>query len=316
MLALGIILLLTSCISSSGGPERAGYDKSPLNVYTFSMFNQIVESAPEIAGDWVLRRERLQALDEQIRVGIPNVLVMQEVMKRQGSVIDSDVAILSAGSLSEFEFFVSKTSSHSPTYEDQSLAVAVGLPAQFNRFVQQSGETLVQIGKSSFVQFGVADLGGNLSLIGNVQIDRKDNEVATYLNLASAVNRWLSRKELCPFRIIIGGYFPYPQKGMTVLKELTGLKDTSEGACIRKNDCLTSTSLNEFSRLADGERPPAREDFVLVHNETIVFDSRRSLIDEVDGLSIGEKGVKRSLKYWFSERAAWRSVVRLPICKS
>ena len=303
--------LIKACATTSQGPTMGGYDQSSVQILTYSLFNQITEDR-SMEGDWILRRKRLRLLDQTLRELSPNVLLLQEVMQRQGSKSDSDVSILTAGAMSDSEFYVSPTLNLNPSYEIEALAVGVGVPTQFNRFVQKSGQSLFQFGSKSFAQFTAADLEGSLTLIVNVNFSDQDAQPSHYLSLAGELQRWLNRSEICPFRVIVGGHFPYPQEGLKAFTELTQLKDTGSEKCLQNETCLTSTSLNEFNRLARGEKPPSREDFIFVHRDALVFSAEVQLNEAVP-INNDRSGIGRT--HWASERAAWRSTVRLPYCK-
>ncbi|RZA10050.1 MAG: hypothetical protein EOP10_35410 [Proteobacteria bacterium] len=124
----------TSCALLSGS-EAKEFDERSFSVLNLNLFNQRTPSsmsAKSWKGDWLFRRERLDLVDEQLRISRPDIVAFQEALTRQDSPSESDMNILSAGALEGYEWDASLVQTYRDTQEMQYHAVAVGLPVKLS----------------------------------------------------------------------------------------------------------------------------------------------------------------------------------------
>jgi hypothetical protein len=76
------------------------YDERSFSILNLNLFNQRTPSTlsrKNWKGDWLFRRERLELIDEQLRISRPDIVVFQELLTRRGSPSESDINILNFG---------------------------------------------------------------------------------------------------------------------------------------------------------------------------------------------------------------------------
>ena len=104
-------------------PRHDGADGQPLNQRVPS---RLAKKAWK--GDWIFRRDRLELVDQGLRNSKPDLLLLQEALARVGSAAESDLAILSAGAIADYDWRQLKVEEYPDTQEVESMAVAAAPP--------------------------------------------------------------------------------------------------------------------------------------------------------------------------------------------
>ncbi|NRA67837.1 MAG: hypothetical protein HRU19_25375 [Pseudobacteriovorax sp.] len=316
MLLRVITLLLTFSLSSCSTVVLQGFgndSNKALSIVTADLFNQRDGSQDENTwkGDWLFRRARIELIDQQLVNIRPDILLFQNLMKREGSVSESDVKLLNAGVLNGFRWQTHKMKSFSDTGEQSLLASAIGLPARFDSSGLEGKS--IQIGKGGFAAVFPVERNGQKILLSSVKLPNDESADQAYGQLIDFLSAAMKESGICSKRLIIGGYLPMNPSWQNDKRLLStfSMKDTAEGFCNIAESCFTSTADNELQSQIDPLAFGQRTDRILVSNRTRVFDSQRVFDQSEESYLSARHGLQR---FWPLHRFGWLTKVRLARC--
>ncbi len=288
-------------------------DSRSVAVFYASVFNQKTpDTKPSWSGDWHFRRERLLLLDRYLADRKPDIIVLQQVMAREGSPAESDLNILSTGSLTGYDWDRLEVAQYAETSEIEFHAVASGLPIQAVKLPP----TVERYWKEDWgrVLLFVLELDKKEIPVFNVEVMPETGEDVFWADLYKIVVDVLTSGHYCPNRVIIAGRIPSNPASpvMADFLESLGLKDVSEGSCEHPSDCYTASPANEiFARTSPG-RQGSEMDRILVHRSSEIQSEAIALNDPFDDQMFQKTyGLN---KIWPSERYGWYANVRLHQC--
>ncbi len=319
-----LALLLSVAVTSVGCVDDllsrgSGYDQRQLTIETASLFNQRMPTRlarKSWRGDWLFRRDRLELVDDELRDIKPDIFIAQEVMAKRGSASESDLRILKAGALSEYDFKAQQVIDYPDTDELESLVVAIGTPLKFSRLEAAEGEReLWVMGNQGYLMVATIDVEDQPVTVFNVQMPpQEDNSYLWYSFIQERIAERLKRFNHCPKRVVVAGLLPGDEgaKRFSDFVAASSLKDVSAGYCQTASRCFTSTPTNDIFMATIGDETPARNDRIFVHQSAYVYSSARDL-DRSDSNSryAREFGLTR---LWPSQRFGWVTTVRLARC--
>lgn len=311
-----IVSLMNSCVIF--GFQPAGrYDGRSFSVLNLNLFNQRIPSTMtnrNWKGDWLFRRERLELIDEQLRVSRPDIIVFQELLARRGSPSESDINILSYGALEGYEWDADQVAYFKDTQETQYQAVAVGLPVKLAQG-DSAGQKAWPIGMDGGMSYALLELDRKQILLINLSMPQNAQKVDHWYQFTRTETReLLKRFDLCPERLVVSGYIPGSLAWSAYLEFINEfeLKDTSTGYCEAASDCLTSSNQNDiFMGTASGQTP-SHSERIMVHKDTIVTRSIM-VMNKMKEKTVygGAYGLQR---LWASRVFGWLADVRLAQC--
>lgn len=315
-IALALTLALSGCVLF--GFQPAGrYDERSFSILNLNLFNQRVPSTMSSRhwkGDWLFRRERLELIDEQLRISRPDIMVMQQLLARRGSPSESDINILSYGALEGYEWDVDQVAYFKDTQETQFQAVAVGLPVKL--VVSDTfGKKAWPIGMDGSVSYSLLELDQQPILLVNVSMPQNAQKVDHWYQFVRKETRdLLKRFRLCSKRLVLAGYLPggLAWSGYTELVNEFELKDTATGFCEATSDCLTSSNQNDLFMGSSQGLPPSHSERIMVHRDAIVSSSN-VVMNKMKEKTVygGSYGLQR---LWASRVFGWLAEVRLSQC--
>lgn len=295
------------------------FDDQPISIYTVNLFNQRtppIQSQVNWKGDWLLRRERLSLVDQAFERNRPDLIIVQEAMARQGSPSESDIHILSFGSLEKYQWSLSIVHSYPDTEENEMLAIAAGPPISLDptQALIHSDKLGVN-GSYSLYKASIKEKG---LWILNVDMPKSSQELDVWYKVLSRALREIQLREMfCNQRLVVSGYLPgnstWPHY-QDFLNQFE-LKNTSLGFCDEDQECSTTLKDNPLYNLTlkDNEEE-GQVDRILVHRDSLVQKSGPSLNRPMRRKSL------KTQKYgfdtiWPTRRSAWSSLVLLPSCQ-
>ena len=298
--------------------RSAGFDARPLTVATIPLFNQ--RQLPRLAkrswrGDWILRRERLELVDQGLRNAKPDVLILQELMARINGGAETDRAILSAGSLLDYEWRQQEVQTFEDTLEVESLGVAAAPPTRLSS--SRTKPRLWALGQSGALWTTALDYEGQVVTIFNVKMPAPSEPQAPwYPFIRDRIADTLRQDHTCSRRLIVAGYMP-ADESVAAFANLLGshkLKDVSAGFCQAAATCFTATSANDLFMAVQGDDSPGRTDKILIHQSGYVYSSARLFGEaETSHRYAREYGMA---KMWATMRFGWLAQVRLGRCSA
>lgn len=306
-------VLITKCVTTS---SKAGYSSQTLTFATGSLFNQ--RTVSKIAkkswlGDWVFRRDRLDLMDRALQNIKPDVFFMQEALEKDGSFAESDFNVLAANSLKGFTVSKFETQVAPETEEREMLAVAIANPLQFLAPPPEQ-KSLWQLGADGFLSVVEISDGSEPIVLFNVQLPTNAEQLDMWLAfLRERVRERLKVIGVCKKRLVLGGRI-VPDQAARKFNEFLAefeLKDSSSGFCQIASRCYTAFSQNEIFMGIMGDQTPTQADRILLHRDSIVYESQRVFDIGTETKKYPEYGLT---KLWASQRFGWRANVRLATC--
>jgi hypothetical protein len=315
-LALFVCLALTGCVTELFDLS-GGFDGRAVTVQTADLFNQRAPSRlakRSWKGDWILRRDRLEMVDTELRNSKPDLILLQDVMAKEGSGAESDYRILKAGALTDYEWRLSKVESYEDTQETQSMAIAVGIGLRFIPTAEGERETWV-MGAGGYLAAATVEYEDQPLLVFDVQMPpHNDNDYLWYSFVQERIKERVARAKTCMKRVIVAGYLPGDEgarRYVEVLAELK-LRDAALGFCQIPNKCFTATPANDLYLASVGDEAPTRTDKILFHQSALLYSSARNFEDsDPNSRYIREFGVNR---LWPTQRFGWVANARLARC--
>jgi hypothetical protein len=313
-----VILLISGIIYGcvSWFRPTISFDSRSLSIQTLSLFDQreTVPGKVSWAGDWIMRRERLDLIDQELRNEKPDILIFQSMMSRKGSPSESDRLILQAGSLRGYEATVDTVSQFDDTLEEESMAIFASSPLRIDPSSSEKRQ-LWGIGADGYLSATVLRTEDDPVVVFNVQMpSRIGRKFLWYTFIHQRISEFLQAGGFCRERIIVAGYLPADQGAVrfqTFLQDLE-LKDTSLGFCTIANTCFTGTPSNELFVVTNPDEPGAQLDRILVNAKSSVLAAGRNITASQPSSAYFKRyGLSR---VWAVQRFGWRATVRLPKC--
>ena len=295
------------------------YDDRSFSIVNLNLFNQRVPSSmsqKNWKGDWLFRRERLEFVDEQLKVSRPDVVVFQELLIRRGSPSESDINILSHGALEGYEWDADVVTKYNDTQEEEYHSAAVGLPIKLANIDPQN-KKIWAIGLDGSMTYSVLELDQKPFLLVNLSMPSSSQKVDHwYRFVRDEIEKMIKRFGLCRQRLILSGYIPGGMvwEGFAQLLRDLELKDASQGFCEAAIDCFTTNNQNDLFMASSQGQSPSHSERILLHQNAIVSYSSVVMSKMKDKPSYIEGyGLQR---FWASRSYGWLSVVRLQECPS
>ena len=304
---------LSSCITTDG---PAGFSERVLTIASLDMFSQQEKpsTGKSWSGDWQFRRDRLELIDATLRDIRPDIVVLQNVMRRSGSVSESDELILSSGSLNRYDWRAAVVDNIAESGEDRMLAVAVSKPLK-HRDLPEGLKNYSQFGVDGHLVFYSIEAEGGPIIVFDVEMPSKiDQSGLWYSLLEEKIRDSVSQLDSCLERVIVAGYLPFEQDSRRFkdfLSEL-GLKDTGTGFCQNAERCQTASNQNAIFLSTRGDASPSQLDRVMTHKWAVVFSAGASFTRTME---TGEyKDAYGLSRVWAAQRYGWVTRVKLPVC--
>lgn len=318
---IAMAIFLYGCVFEFDS-QSPGFDRRPISIHSVSFFNQRSLSrlgSKSWKGDWVFRRDRLELIDNSLRAAKPDILIVQELMERSESSSESDIKILAAGVLADYDWRKVEVNKYDDTRESESLAVATALPLRFVSLKPDDATNSVDyfaMGKDGHLMLTSIDYEGQPLTIVNVQFPKEVDGIDWLAFVQERALDRLERMHLCPKRIIVAGYLPGDFAGRSSVNLLNSLqiRDTAQGFCRIEAGCFTATPLNDLFLATVGDESPVRVDRILAHRSANVINSGR-IFDNPSFFNYygSEFGLS---KLWPTQRFGWHSSLRFSKCRS
>lgn len=325
MLRLIQILLLLAVAQGCAlgfGNQSAGFDRRPISIHSISLFNQRITSrlgSRSWKGDWIFRRDRLELIDASLRTTKPDLLVAQEIMERSEGGSESDIKILTAGILWDYDWQKYEINKFSDTQESEFIAVALALPLKFSETkLDGQGDAIefFRLGKDGYLMLVSVDYEDQPITVLNVHLPYKADGIDWIPFIQERALDRLERLHYCPKRVVLAGYLPGDSAGRSYANLLNTLqlRDTAEGFCKIESTCFTATPVNDIFVATVGDESPARVDKILVNRNSFIITSGR-ILDKASNqnYNLTEFGLS---KLWPAQRFGWHTSLRFPRCRS
>ena len=312
--SLIFLCILTGCSHS------ISWDNRPITLKYLNLDDKLEELAPVIDGwelDLSFRHARLALVNDEIDRDHPDIVTFIGVEVKNGSPPESDIAVLSAGELGEYEWIVSQTSRGADQPERIVAATAAALPVTIDQAKTLSVKERWSIGNDGFAVASYLANSSSSFVILNVKMpSRIDLLQRSYELLEQAVYSASSLYKVCIGRILVVGFLPHDSIQGSDLKFLKhiGFKDSATGVCERIKECSTKGDENELAQSLYGNTLGQRDERVFFHDTVAVYYSRPAF-------NQGSIEVAKDFpEYGFdlvhpSTRYGWESKILLPKCE-
>lgn len=312
---ISFVFLLSGCITGDG-PK--GFSERSLSVASLDMFSQQEKPSggKSWRGDWQFRRDRLELIDASLRDVRPDVVILQNAMRRSGSVSESDELILSSGALTRYDWRSVVVERIKETGEERMLAVAVSKPYR-HLPIPEGVKNYSQFGVDGHLVFYPVDADGQPMVIFNVQMpSRMEQSGLWYSLLEEKIRESVHLMGSCLERVIVAGYLPFEQDSRRFKDFLSGLglKDTGTGFCQSAERCQTASAQNAIFVATRGDATPAQLDRVMANKYSVVYSAGASFTRTMETSEY--KDSYRLSRLWASQRYGWFTRMRLPICSN
>lgn len=298
-------------------PTPSFYTSRAITVETADLFDQRTRSTlgnENWKGDWLMRRERLEAIDGELRNAKPDLVVFQGVLNKKGNPSESDVNIIGKGALSDYQWARSLLMLYEDTQEELSHVVAAGLPLRISQESEDFAKVWA-IGIDGFLSVAVVEMDEQPILVFNLQMPSGSNAVDLwYRFVTERILEVIENGAFCKDRIIVAGFIPSGPEWAAYQDMLIdlGLKDASTGFCQVASDCFTATPLNELYMATAGGVSPSQVDRILVRNRTAVLSGERVFLSPLQDSRYAKKYGLTQM--WPTVRFGWSATIRLPRC--
>ena len=314
------IFFLCSCVHSLS-QFIGSYDSKPLVVKTINLHRQKwdlaeITTLPAWQSDWILRRERLEVFDSDLRSSKPDIVLIQEMMERDQNPSESDRNILSAAALAGFDWSAKRIAQYSDSSEFESLGLALAPPLRGQAFEDGDADHWV-MGKDGHLAAFLVQTPTEPIAVFNVSMPTDPTEWEPwYQFLNDSVKAFMAKHSLCEKRLIIGGYLPLSPTSPAYQRLLSELKltDSSNGFCSVESDCYTTTQDNESFMAAEGTKPQVigQVDRILASEDSkfanvrVEFKASGSPSEYASGLQL--------TKIYAGRRFGWGASISIPRC--
>lgn len=297
------------CITPTpgGNPSRSS---QTITILSFNLYHQqqLESGGPPVRLNWILRRERLQALDLYLEEAQPEVVLLQQMMRRTGSVKDSDAEILQANGLKNYE------SSRVATHQFEAVEEAGHMAVYATGRVEALQAQPVRLAEDLQLAAFRVDVGREPVLVVQLDTNRMQVDSISWSTINSSIVSWQRESGICPERTVLAGALgALPFRILSRLESESSWKDSSEGFCQKTHSCTTATSENDLFLFIYGNRGSARVDRLLTHSTAVSINAGRILDSPLDT----PKSLlpDRLSRLWPSTRFGWRAKLRLETCR-
>lgn len=313
LFAVYLLLTTTACITGDG---PSGFSDRSISIASLDMFSQ--QERPAVgrswSGDWQFRRDRLELIDASLRDVRPDVVILQNAMRRAGSVSESDELILSSGALNRYDWRSVIIEKLKESGEERMLAVAVSKPYK-HMALPDGVKNYSQFGVDGHLAFYPIDADGQPIVVFNVQMPSvMEQSGLWYSLLEDKIRESVLLLGSCLERVIVAGYLPFEQDSRRFKDFLAGLglKDTGTGFCQNAERCQTASAQNAIFVATRGNATPAQLDRVMTNRHAYVYSAGASFTRTMETSEYKESyGLSR---VWASQRYGWFTRARLPLC--
>lgn len=313
--SLVFITMLTSCLTVDG---PVGYSERVLTLASLDMFSQqeMPRTGRSWSGDWQFRRDRLELVDATLRDQRPDIFIMQNAMRRAGSVSESDEMILRSGALNRYDWRDVKLDTINESGEERLLAVAVSKPLRHLQ-IPEGFKNYSQFGIDGHMVFYPIEADGGTILVVDVLMpSRLDQSGLWYSLLEEKIRSAVKELNSCIERVVLAGYLPFEQESRRFKDFLSGLgiKDTGTGLCQSAERCQTASPENGIFLVTRGDESPSQMDRIMTHKYAMVLSAGANFTRVLETSEYKDAyGLSR---VWAAQRYGWIARVRLPVCPS
>ncbi len=304
---------LVACITAG---EATGYSDRVLTIASIDLFSQQEQprTGKSWSGDWQFRRDRLDLIDATFRDVRPDIVIMQNAMRRAGSVSESDELILKSGALGRYEWRDVTIETLSESGEDRLLAIAVARPL-FPQKLPDSSRNYSRFGVDGHMLYLPIDVDGSPVIVFDIQMPSKlDQSGLWYSLIEERINEAVREFNSCIERVIVAGYLPFEQESRRFKDFLTSLrlKDSGSGFCQSADRCNTASPQNGIFLATRGDESASQVDRVMTHESSIVYGAGANFSRTVESSDYNNSyGISR---IWPSQRYGWVARIRVPNC--
>ena len=314
LITLGVVFPGVSACVTADGPS--GYSERVLTIASLDMFSQQEggRNVKSWSGDWQFRRDRLDLIDATLRDVRPDIVVLQNAMRRAGSVSESDELILRSGALNRYDWKETRIESLPETGEERLLAVAVAKP--FSHMpIADDVKYYSQFGVDGHLAYYPISNDSSPVLVFDVQMpSRLDQSGLWYSLLEEKIRSSVKEQNTCLERVVLAGYLPFEQESKRFKEFLSGLglKDSGTGYCQNAEHCQTASAQNGIFLATRGDESSSQVDRIMVHQWAVVYGAGANFTRTMDTSEYKDTyGISR---VWASQRYGWVARVRLPNC--
>lgn len=313
--SLVFITTLTSCLTVDG---PVGYSERVLTLASIDMFSQqeMPRTGRSWSGDWQFRRDRLELIDATLRDQRPDVFIMQNAMRRAGSVSESDEMILRSGALNRYDWRDVKLDTINESGEERLLAVAVSKPLR-HLSIPEGFKNYSQFGVDGHMVFyPIETEGGTILVVDVLMPSRQDQSGLWYSLLEEKIRSAVKDLNSCIERVVLAGYLPFEQESRRFKDFLSGLgiKDTGTGLCQSAERCQTASPENGIFLVTRGDESPSQMDRIMTHKYAVVLSAGANFTRVLETSEYKDSyGLSR---VWAAQRYGWIARVKLPVCPS
>ena len=239
-------------------------------------------------------------------------------MERSDSHSESDIRILEAGVLAEYDWRKFQTARFEDTRESQFVAIALSVPLRFMGSIDETDTAnsaeYVSFGNDGYLLAATVEYEGQPLTVLNVHLVQSNMRDHWFEIIKEHAFERMKRYRSCTKRLIVGGYIPgdsSAQDYKTFLDKLE-LRDAATGFCQIESNCFTATPINELFMVTIGDESPTRVDRIFTHRSTYISASFRNF-DQPEPESGYTYDFGMS-KLWATQRFGWFSSLRLARC--
>ena len=224
-------------------------------------------------GDWFLRRKRLYFIDKEITETIPNILLFEEMLHKQGNPYDSDKAILETNSLAYYDSFPSKYKLHTDTEEVEQGATYVRLESSIAEEVLLKKEKIWKLKDGAYLIYQKLVFDEKPLSVFNVNMPKgKINPKEWLTFLKEKMSEILDQEKHCYNNVIFGGFFGEfsETKELEKLMKIFNLVDTAKNFCSKGDHlCDTEHPSNPILNSSKLENKFRRSQRIYVHRTSL-----------------------------------------------
>ncbi len=292
------------------------YGERVLTIASIDLFSQQEQprTGKSWSGDWQFRRDRLDLIDATLRDVRPDIVVMQNSMRRAGSVSESDELILKSGALNRYDWKDFTVETLPESGEDRLLAIAVAKPL-FHQKLSENARNYTRFGVDGHMVHVPVDVDGRTIIVFNVQMPSKIEQSGLWYSLIEERIKEATKEfNSCIERVVVAGYLPFEQESRRFKDFLTGLglKDTGSGYCQSAERCNTASPQNGIFLGTRGDESASQVDRIMTHQTSIVYGAGANFTRTMESSDYRESyGLSR---VWPSQRYGWVARVRIPNC--
>jgi hypothetical protein len=288
-------------------------DQSLVSIGAGSFFNQRAHPPEKNwQGDWVLRRERLHLIDEELLKMQPDILVLQETMARTGSAFDSDQRILRAGSLADYVWSNAAVKYYPDTDEEEYISVVSKQAILKERTLAPS--QLITPAHGGALALQVIHLYNQAPLtVAHLTLPQGASDEARFLaQVKSQIDTFLKQEHLCEERLVLAGILPREKsKNFQDFLKNFRLKDSVPENCLLE-DCPNPHPTNLFFQVSKSGEADTRSARIYVPiSGTLVESTVLFSAPQDSGLFVDSYGIS---SLWPTAHYGWMTRLKFSSC--